>query len=519
MSDFTIGNYKNKADKDAQLRKFKDYIKLETKLNAKQRQSNTSYYTNIANGTAKPSNAPMYKDSQEEIQDIIRQKQIALENLRSILPYGQDAQKGLGYLSVNILEGTDISEIALFNRHFTEFKKSVSDKNMTPSYFNNIWDRFKVKLAYTQNTGLEIALNHTSLDEQLRQLANGILHNLNELTGITNSKMDKVKQAVLIAIKERDENALRKILKAVEDGNTPVLESIARISSKMYRSDTSMKAETGLEFDEDQLKALNKTELRQILADIVGIENTSVAIADYFGMSKISDVSPSRLIAEIMYKQNFSEGKDDIPAKRKRGRPKKEEGQASSGGAKIPANTPTKTPKKAGRPKGKGLRKVIKGKGLVGIQPIKEPKFIDFGKYLIHVPSLRMNKLNLKYRSKGYINKSKEISDSLRDLIFYVIENGKIEVDLYNKLDDNEKNYFNEVSHKAQIEKGLGIKYDENEKRGKIRRFEILRGEILSGNNNPDIFKELKQLLIEFVDNSTISHRVGFELIKDLGMI
>lgn len=183
-------------------------------------------------------------------------------------------------------------------------------------------------------------------------------------------------------------------------------------------------------------------------------------------------------------------------------------------------HTPPHTPEFGrGMKRKKPKRKLIKGKGFVGIQPTKEPKFIDFGKYVLHLPSLRMNKLNLKYRSKGYINKSREISDTLRELLYYVIENGKIDLDLYNKLDEKEKNYFNEISHKAQVEKGLGIKYNDEDKRKRIQRFELLRGEVLAGNNNAEIFKEIKELLIDFVENGTVSHKTGFELIKDLGMI
>lgn len=530
MSDYTVGNFKNKADRDAQVKKMKEYIKLDRKLQERQAALNNAYYTNLSYGMSQPTSVPVTRSSRVEIDDIIKQKQDAMTNLRTIFPYGDDAQSALGYLSTDIITGTDVSEIALFNRHFTEFSKVIGSKNITPSYFNNVWDRWKVRLAKTQNTGLEIALDHTDLDDQLRQLSNTILYNLNQVVGLSNAKMDRIEKAIKVAVRERDENSLKRILQAVQDGNVAVLETLAR--EKVAEALTRRRADVAYEFE--TLNGMLKADLRSILADKLGVMNSDGFMLEYFDVKYISHITKARLIEEILKLQDKSytpskpvkKEEEFSPTGKQRGRPKKEPSAdsggagAESGGAGDGTGGEWITPTKKGKPKGKGIkRKVIKGKGLVGIQPIKDPKFIDFGKYLIHIPSLKMNKLNMKYRSKGYISKSKEISDNLRELLFYVLENGKIDLDIYNKLDTDEKNYFNEISHKAQVETKLGIKYNEEDKRKQIQRFEVLRGQVLAGNNANEIFKELKDLLIQFVENGTITHKSGFDLIKDLGMI
>lgn len=159
------------------------------------------------------------------------------------------------------------------------------------------------------------------------------------------------------------------------------------------------------------------------------------------------------------------------------------------------------------------------GKGL----SIKQtPSYREYGKYAIHMPQLEQQDiLNVKYKSLGQVPKYKPIpvSDVFRDFILDLLENGKPNVRVYNQISPEERKLFEEMSIGAGVWNGLGLKRtttsmeDEENK-----RFEILRGEYLAGNNNPKLLSELRRLVVKMMNDSRIKKRQGIELLMELSI-
>jgi len=177
---------------------------------------------------------------------------------------------------------------------------------------------------------------------------------------------------------------------------------------------------------------------------------------------------------------------------------------------------------------GQGIR------GRINIQPnirmkvgrglaVKEtPSYREYGKYAIHIPQLEQQDiLNVKYKSLGQIPKFKPIpvSDIFRDFILDLVENGKPNARVYTQIAPEERKFFEEMSIGAGVWNGLGLKRtttntDEEEN----KRFELLKGEYIAGNNNPKVISELRRLVVKMMSDGRIRKNQGIELLMELSI-
>jgi len=157
-----------------------------------------------------------------------------------------------------------------------------------------------------------------------------------------------------------------------------------------------------------------------------------------------------------------------------------------------------------------------------GISVKQTPSYKEYGKYAIHIPQLeQQDLLNVKYKSLGQIPKFKPIpvSDVFRDFILDLLENGKPNGRVYIQIPTDERKYFEEMSIGAGVWNSLGLKRtttstDEEEN----KRFELLRGEYLAGNNNPKVISELRKLVVKMMNDGRIRKTQGVELLMELSI-
>tara|TARA_R110002167_G_scaffold172178_2_gene370446 strand:+ start:1471 stop:3537 length:2067 start_codon:yes stop_codon:yes gene_type:complete len=155
-----------------------------------------------------------------------------------------------------------------------------------------------------------------------------------------------------------------------------------------------------------------------------------------------------------------------------------------------------------------------------GISVKQVPSYREFGKYAIHMPQLEQQDiLNVKYKSLGQIPKFKPVavSDVFRDFLLDLIETGKINKRTYNSIDENERCLFEEMSIGAGIWNSLGLKRTTtNKDEQDEKQFELLKGEYVAGNNNPQVLAELRRLVIKFMNSGRIRKQQGLDLLVEL---
>jgi len=167
----------------------------------------------------------------------------------------------------------------------------------------------------------------------------------------------------------------------------------------------------------------------------------------------------------------------------------------------------------------KKVSKVKVGKGIA----VKEtPSYVEYGKYAIHMPQLESQDiLNVKYKSLGQIPKFKPlpVSDIFRDFLIDLVENGKPNARVYSQISPDERKFFEEMSMGAGVWTGLGLKRtttssDEEE----AKRFELLKGEYMAGNNNPKVISELRRLIVKMMNDGRIRKSQGVDLLMELSI-
>jgi len=159
--------------------------------------------------------------------------------------------------------------------------------------------------------------------------------------------------------------------------------------------------------------------------------------------------------------------------------------------------------------------RVIMGRGLSIEQPI--PNNVEFGKFMLNQKQLRNGILSMKYKSGGPIPEIKktQISDNLKDFIFDLLDSQKINQALYKKLSMDDKKLFRKIVTLAHLNKKLGVKdiRDDNED---IKRFELVRGQYLAGNNADSVKHELVKLIYKFSLGGKISVNDAEDIITSL---
>lgn len=184
-------------------------------------------------------------------------------------------------------------------------------------------------------------------------------------------------------------------------------------------------------------------------------------------------------------------------------------------------------PGKRGRPKGSGIqrkyadtvKKAISNDGGVS----EDMRFIKFGKYLINNKKLNDGILAVKRPSGNNIMEfpSRRISSNMQSVIKTMIGGGMPKYEQLECLSEPEKAYLHKLSTKANIVDKFSIPAPSKSQYEKdIHDFEVMKGEILSGNDNKDLIKRFKLHIMKLSKMGSLPKRDVSDLLEmliDLG--
>jgi len=171
------------------------------------------------------------------------------------------------------------------------------------------------------------------------------------------------------------------------------------------------------------------------------------------------------------------------------------------------------------RRNGKILGKVGRG---ISANYEETDKYREFGKYMVSMPSLRKGYLYVCYKSGMKINHlpRKLVSVDFIKMIETCLEEGVLDKQLFNKLSKEEQDYFLIVAKKCEFDKSVGLGVHRSEEETKLLdRFELLKGQIVAGNNAPDVLKELKQFVLKFMNDGTLNRQGGNQLLYEIACL
>jgi len=149
----------------------------------------------------------------------------------------------------------------------------------------------------------------------------------------------------------------------------------------------------------------------------------------------------------------------------------------------------------------------------------KPVRFIPLGRYVINRHRLNDNVVSVKRPSGAGINEfpSQRVSNHLGNVLRSIIGNGIPSYDDLEELDDEEKSYLHKLAKQSQIIDRISIPTPKKSDADKdLNRFEILKGQILSGNDNKELIKEFKILLMKLGNNKILPKPQVREMLFDL---
>ena len=147
------------------------------------------------------------------------------------------------------------------------------------------------------------------------------------------------------------------------------------------------------------------------------------------------------------------------------------------------------------------------------------PRFIPFGRYIINKKRLDDNVVSLKTRAGGYLSnfKSQKVSNKLGKVFRVILGGGIPRYEDIDELTDEEKAYLHKVAKASDIIDRINIPSpNKKEEEQEINKFEIMKGEIMSGNDNADLIKKFKILLIKLSNKNLIPVREGKDILFEL---
>jgi hypothetical protein len=156
----------------------------------------------------------------------------------------------------------------------------------------------------------------------------------------------------------------------------------------------------------------------------------------------------------------------------------------------------------------------------VGIDP--SPRFVKLGRYLINRNKLNNGIMSVKLPSGGSIGgiPAIRISNNLKDIFSKIIGGNIPAYDDINKLTEPEKQYLYTVAKKSNILDKFTIPTPSKDQQEKdIHKFEVLRGQIMAGNDNKDLIKEFKLLVVKLSKSGDLPKKEASDILEELVLL
>jgi len=126
--------------------------------------------------------------------------------------------------------------------------------------------------------------------------------------------------------------------------------------------------------------------------------------------------------------------------------------------------------------------------------------YINIGKYLVHRNNLLGGKLQVRSPNKNQVYgfKSQNITNNIKDILLKLHKNEPISFKDVDKLNEQEKNQLYTVGKKLHVSELFDIPSTLKSNEDKLKdEFFLLRGSIMAGNNNPDLLRKFKIVLLK----------------------
>lgn len=166
------------------------------------------------------------------------------------------------------------------------------------------------------------------------------------------------------------------------------------------------------------------------------------------------------------------------------------------------------------------LEKEEKMNNTIYVNPVNPmSKYMPFGKYQLDLKQLKGGRVQLR-SSKGYFIKGLKgmrMTPNIKIIIDKLISNSEILFEDVERLNDNEKILLADLAQKCEINDRLKIPSPRLSKiQSQVNKFNVMRGEILAGNDSKEMVKDFKLMLLKFMNDGIVNKKEGNEIMTML---
>jgi hypothetical protein len=165
---------------------------------------------------------------------------------------------------------------------------------------------------------------------------------------------------------------------------------------------------------------------------------------------------------------------------------------------------------------GNGLRKKMYGRGMPLLPRNVNKKSLNNGKFTLDMDKLKRNVLSVTYSSCRAVIpslKKEHVSNDVKNMIIDIVDD-KYNANLFNKMKQDDQRI---VSNFVRVLKIPDIDMSEFDA-GYQLHYEVLLGEINSGNNNPALKRELKEYILRAITEGLIPRGQGLTKLFELSL-
>lgn len=114
---------------------------------------------------------------------------------------------------------------------------------------------------------------------------------------------------------------------------------------------------------------------------------------------------------------------------------------------------------------------------------------------------------------------TQKISSALSKCMQYILQTGQADFDCVNDLDDDDRTLLYKLLKRSKLSETVSVPKIKTKNRAErdFDRFNILKGQVLAGNDNPQIAKELKLLIVKLMNSREIPRREALSVLVELG--
>lgn len=179
----------------------------------------------------------------------------------------------------------------------------------------------------------------------------------------------------------------------------------------------------------------------------------------------------------------------------------------------------------SGEVTGRGILSKHKGVGvrMTGRGVAPKEKYIPLGKYLVNIHKLEHNNI-VSFKSPNHKStniQSKRVSQPVADILLHIV-NGTLDEIVTDNLSEDDISYLFQLIKKCELDNFLDGKAENKVKtktEQEIHNFYVLQGEIVAGNDNPQIIREFKAILLTMMNEGKLSKKEAGDVLIQMSLL